>query len=61
MQHKWIKDLETNLDKFLDSLQRDVYKFNPVKKGITSNGALVIESKAGLKEFFQFKEVAMKL
>ncbi|MDC3404830.1 hypothetical protein OAY26_03895 [Acidimicrobiia bacterium] len=38
MQHKWIKDLETNLDKFLDSLQRDVYKFNPVKKGITSNG-----------------------
>ena len=39
MQYKWIEDLETNLDKFLDSLQRDGYKFNPVTKGITSNGA----------------------
>tara|TARA_B110000027_G_C16026496_1_gene258807 strand:+ start:30 stop:758 length:729 start_codon:yes stop_codon:yes gene_type:complete len=35
--------------------------FQGIIKGITSNGALVIESKAGLKEFFQFKEVAMKL
>ena len=39
MQHKWIKDLESNLDKFVDSLERDECKFNPVIKGITPNGA----------------------
>ena len=39
MQYKWIEDLESNLDKFLDSLQKDEFKFNPVTKGITPNGA----------------------
>lgn len=38
MQHKWIKDLESNLDKFVDSLKRDECKFNPVTKGITPKG-----------------------
>ncbi len=30
-------------------------------RGVTSNGALIIENQEGLKEFFQFKEVSMKL
>ena len=35
--------------------------FQGTIRGITSNGALVIEDQAGLKEFFQFKEVKMIL
>ena len=30
-------------------------------RGVTSNGALIIENQEGLKEFFQFKEVSLKL
>jgi BirA family biotin operon repressor/biotin-[acetyl-CoA-carboxylase] ligase len=35
--------------------------FQGIIRGVSSNGALIIENQEGLKEFFQFKEVSLKL
>lgn len=46
----------------LKTFQRSNQKsFQGFIRGVTSNGALIIENQEGLKEFFQFKEVSLKL
>lgn len=46
----------------LKTFQRSNQKsFQGFIRGVTSNGALIIENQDGLKEFFQFKEVSLKL
>jgi BirA family biotin operon repressor/biotin-[acetyl-CoA-carboxylase] ligase len=35
--------------------------FQGIIRGVSSNGALIIENQEGLKEFFQFKEVSLRL
>ena len=35
MENSWLKDLKTNLPRFIESVNKGEFSFNPVSKGLT--------------------------
>ena len=39
MENSWLNDLKTNLPRFIKSVNKDEFSFNPVSKGLTRDGS----------------------